>query len=166
MTTYAEVQGEKLIRYPYTIEALREENPSTFYPYDVDWGAMFPLTETAINNGYTLTPVVMQDNPAYVEKTQKIVADEQPVMVDGVWTIRRLVVDKTPEEIQQWVDDLAASVRAERDRILAASDWRVIRAVETGTTLDPGWAAYRQALRDITAQAGFPEDVTWPTEPQ
>lgn len=64
------------------------------------------------------------------------------------------------------IEEEAQKLRAQRDEKLAASDWRVIKAIETSATLDPSWAAYRQALRDITAQARFPEDVTWPTEPQ
>ena len=60
---------------------------------------------------------------------------------------------------------MADSVRSQRDRTLAESDWMVIRASETGIALDAAWAAYRQALRDITSQAGFPNDVNWPVEP-
>ena len=59
----------------------------------------------------------------------------------------------------------AGEVRKERDAILQQSDWRVTKATENGTTLDSAWASYRQALRDITGQTGFPHDVTWPTEP-
>ncbi|MGA0926878.1 MAG: phage tail assembly chaperone [Burkholderiaceae bacterium] len=32
--------------------------------------------------------------------------------------------------------------------------------------MSPAWASYRQALRDITGQAGFPYAVTWPTKPE
>ena len=56
----------------------------------------------------------------------------------------------------------AAEVRAERARRLAASDWTQV----PDAPVDPApWAAYRQALRDVTAQPGFPHAVTWPTEP-
>lgn len=56
----------------------------------------------------------------------------------------------------------AAEVRAQRNKLLAASDWtQVIDAPVDQAT----WATYRQALRDVTAQAGFPEAVFWPTTP-
>lgn len=62
-------------------------------------------------------------------------------------------------------DGMADAVRASRDAKLAATDWRVIRAVETNTPMTAEWETYRQALRDITLQPGFPADVAWPVEP-
>jgi hypothetical protein len=59
----------------------------------------------------------------------------------------------------------AKSVRATRDTKLSESDWRVIKAAETATTLDAAWATYRQALRDVTGQSGFPWTITWPDAP-
>lgn len=56
----------------------------------------------------------------------------------------------------------ATSVRASRDAKLAATDWVVIKAVETNTPAPVDVLATRQALRDITSQAGFPWTVTWP----
>jgi|OM-RGC.v1.028442161 hypothetical protein len=56
----------------------------------------------------------------------------------------------------------AESVRSQRNTLLAETDWMAL----SDNTLTPEWAAYRQALRDITEQAGFPENVTWPTPPQ
>ena len=61
--------------------------------------------------------------------------------------------------------DQAKSVRTTRDTKLAECDWRVIKAAETATTLDAAWATYRQALRDVTAQSGFPWTITWPDAP-
>ena len=64
----------------------------------------------------------------------------------------------------------AKSVRAERDRKLAECDWVTIKAIDAsndnlGIQLPQVWMTYRQALRDITAQAGFPWNVTWPEKP-
>jgi len=56
-------------------------------------------------------------------------------------------------------------VRTTRDTKLAECDWRVIKAAETATTLDAAWATYRQALRDVTSQSGFPWTITWPESP-
>jgi len=63
-------------------------------------------------------------------------------------------------------DEQAKSVRADRDRKLAECDWVTIRAMDTSTAMSAEWSAYRQALRDITAQDGFPWNVTWPTKPE
>ena len=55
----------------------------------------------------------------------------------------------------------AAEAREERDEKLAATDWRA----SSDLTLSTEWATYRQALRDIPSQAGFPNTITWPDEP-
>ena len=56
----------------------------------------------------------------------------------------------------------AKNVRNSRNQKLAETDWVVIKAMETGTVVPADVAAERQALRDITTQAGFPWNVTWP----
>jgi hypothetical protein len=56
----------------------------------------------------------------------------------------------------------AAEARADRNTRLAVSDWTQIADSTADKT---AWAAYRQALRDITAQAGFPWTIDWPAQP-
>ena len=56
---------------------------------------------------------------------------------------------------------LPQAIRAERNSLLAETDYLAL----SDTTLSSDMSAYRQALRDITSQAGFPTDVTWPTKP-
>ena len=69
------------------------------------------------------------------------------------------------EEEQAWADGAndraAVQVRDERDAKLAASDWMA----NSDVTMSADWTTYRQALRDVPAQAGFPTNVTWPVEP-
>ena len=56
----------------------------------------------------------------------------------------------------------AESVRNERNTKLSASDWTQVADAPVDQA---AWATYRQALRDITAQDGFPHNVTWPIKP-
>lgn len=56
----------------------------------------------------------------------------------------------------------AQVVRRARNAQLEETDWIVIKALETGAAVPADVATKRQALRDITAQAGFPWTVTWP----
>jgi hypothetical protein len=56
----------------------------------------------------------------------------------------------------------AASVRTSRTEKLKDSDWTQIADSTADKT---AWATYRQALRDITSQAGFPWTITWPESP-
>ena len=53
--------------------------------------------------------------------------------------------------------------REERNAKLASSDWT--QALDIPEATRSVWATYRQALRDIPAQPGFPDEITWPTLP-
>ena len=61
-------------------------------------------------------------------------------------------------------DRKAAEVRAERNAKLAATDWT--QAADTPQAIKDKYAPYRQALRDVPAQSGFPNTVVWPTQPE
>jgi len=56
----------------------------------------------------------------------------------------------------------AKNVRATRDAKLAECDWTQVADAPVDKAV---WATYRQALRDVTAQEGFPWTVEWPTQP-
>ena len=58
-------------------------------------------------------------------------------------------------------DELAADARTERDNLLAATYW----TASSDVTMSPAMTTYRQALRDLPTQAGFPGDITWPVKP-
>ncbi len=70
--------------------------------------------------------------------------------------------------VKQWVDtrDKAyyeREARARRQTLISASDWTQLPDVLIATK--EAWATYRQALRDITTQPGFPFDIVWPAPP-
>ena len=62
-------------------------------------------------------------------------------------------------------EQVATSVREQRDRLLAETDWVITKSKETGTNIPAAMKTYRQDLRDITLQEGFPHNVIWPQEP-
>lgn len=83
----------------------------------------------------------------------------------------------TPEEEAEWDameaawaasenDRLAKDARDKRNLLLAQTDWRAAKAFETGAPLTGPWADYRQALRDVPQQAGFPTTINWPVPPE
>jgi hypothetical protein len=59
--------------------------------------------------------------------------------------------------------DRESEVRGLRDRLLAESDWTQLPDVPLPTR--DAWSAYRQALRDLPEQPGFPLEVVWPVRP-
>lgn len=83
--------------------------------------------------------------------------------VDGVTHTKA----EQEQAYQAVLDEMAAKgVRQQRDRLLAECDWIVIMHTEKGTNIPAAWEIYRQSLRDITAQAGFPHNVQWPAKPE
>jgi hypothetical protein len=56
----------------------------------------------------------------------------------------------------------AERVRADRNKRLADCDWTQLADSPVDKAV---WATYRQALRDVPAQAGFPWTINWPTQP-
>ena len=57
---------------------------------------------------------------------------------------------------------LAAEAREKRDKLLAATDWVVLRAKELGQPVPLATFEYRGDLRQLPEQVGFPETITWP----
>ena len=74
---------------------------------------------------------------------------------------------KTAEQLEtERLEQASETARDQRDRLLTGSDWVTIRATDTGDPVPTEWLDYRQALRDITEQTGFPEQIEWPQEPE
>jgi len=57
---------------------------------------------------------------------------------------------------------LATAARNKRNALLTESDWTQVADAPVDQT---AWATYRQALRDVPAQTGFPENIDWPAVP-
>ena len=76
-----------------------------------------------------------------------------------------VTVTKAEQEVEytaRKAEEKATAIRTERDNLLASCDWRAV----SDLIMTDEWKAYRQALRDITAQATFPTEVTWPVKPE
>lgn len=151
---YVKVTKGTVDQYPYTVGHLRRDNPQTSFPKRIpdemlaEWGVV---------------PVTVQDRPTIDDRTQKVEQASQPINENGSWVLAWSVTSKTAEEVQQYDDSVAASIRSQRDSLLATSDWT---QVPDAPVDQAAWAVYRQALRDITTQAGFPHEVIWPVKPE
>lgn len=83
--------------------------------------------------------------------------------MDGKWYTKYSVADLDAEGIAAKDAEQAKSVREQRNQKLKDTDWTQV----TDAPVDQAaWAAYRQALRDVPSQQGFPWDVQWPTQPE
>lgn len=130
----------------YTIGQLRRDNPQTSFPRDI------PADVLAEFNVYKVkqTPA-----PEIDSKTHRHTQTVQ--LVDGEWT-------QVWDVVQLHLDQAEANIRAHRDYLLQDSGWIVSRSYERGEPVPADWAKYRQALRDVTLQEGFPYIVIWPTK--
>jgi hypothetical protein len=81
-----------------------------------------------------------------------------PVFTDGETTAaEQMAAYRAMKDAEQ-----AQSVRNSRTQMLKDSDWTQVADAPVDKA---AWATYRQALRDITAQAGFPWTIDWPDQP-
>ncbi len=83
--------------------------------------------------------------------------------MDGKWYTKYSVADLDAEGIAAKDAEQAKSVREQRNQKLKDSDWTQVADAPVDQA---AWATYRQALRDIPSQQGFPWDVQWPTQPE
>ena len=136
--------------------ALIENGEITRYNIDL------PTTvgNTSIPRGATgldafgLYPIV-GDEPSHTDRER--IAGPQYVF-DGTQVNRVFTVEAIPDE------EKAGQVRAERDQKLAETDWT--QGKDIADSVSAKYTTYRQALRDVPAQSGFPWDVQWPTKPE
>lgn len=74
-----------------------------------------------------------------------------------------VIRDLTEAELDAILDEKKQQVRSHRNSLLSSSDWTQLNDAPVDAS---AWAAYRQQLRDITTQEGFPSEVVWPATPQ
>ena len=135
-------------KYPYSVGLLRKENPNTSFPKQVS------AADMASFNVYPVTEVTPT-----VSDTQKLVKVWTPTLVGGDWVLAHEAVDLTSDDIAEATAVLAANMREERNKRLAATDW----TSSSDVTMSAEMRTYRASLRDVPAQENFPT-VTWPTE--
>ena len=153
--TLAFVQDGSIVEYPVTPTWVRKKFPNTSFPKNLEAGDFSDIGVVTVG---------VADTPAFDPKTQKV-EDTLPELVDGVWIQGWSVVDKTAEEIQAEFDGAASAVRSERNERLADCDWTQLVDSPLDAAVKTAWANYREELRLVPQQAGFPWDVQWPSQP-
>jgi hypothetical protein len=105
---------------------------------------------------------VVFEGPQPMAGRYQIVYRDGVEQVDGKWYTKYSVADLDADAIVAKDAEQAKAVRADRNQKLKDSDWSQVADAPVDKAV---WAAYRQALRDVPSQAGFPWEVTWPTTP-
>jgi hypothetical protein len=149
---YVQEKDGVFIRHIHDVEPTQwDENNYCFaHRLEPERAAMLGVSKLQI-----VTPPFF--NPA----TQKRV-EKDALLVDGIWTQVYAVEELDEEERQTSAAEQTRSVRQQRDKKLKDSDWTQVIDAPVDQA---AWAAYRQALRDVTSQTGFPWTIEWPVAP-
>ena len=150
---YAKIENNVAVKWPYTKEDLRKDNPQTSFPSTIP---------DALLSDYGVVDVFIVNQPQ-IDYTKNI-TQKPPVFntEENRWETSWEVTDASEEEIQRRIEQQSDRVRAERNSLLSQCDWTQVDDAPVNKTV---WATYRQALRDVTAQTGFPWTITWPDAP-
>ena len=138
--------------YPVLEENFLYLFPDTSFPKFLTPGDVEPF-------GYGMYEFSQQPEPA---RYQKVVETTPLKASDGIWYQQCQAVDKTDQEKLEEDQQKADEVRTLRNYKLADCDWTQLPDAPVDHT---AWASYRQALRDVTSQPGFPWNVEWPSQP-
>lgn len=149
---FAKIKNGAVDKFPYTVGELRRDNPNTSFPKQISEAVMADFGMVAVSE---------KPAPAFDPMTHFAEWGPVPVNEGGKWFLLPTVRELSAEQIADRDAAMAASIRIERDKLLAETDWMALSDV----TMSAEMAAYRQALRDITAQEGFPHSVNWPVKP-
>jgi hypothetical protein len=89
----------------------------------------------------------------------------EPVLKDEVLYETWKVVPRPDEELNKLAEVKSTELRSKRNQLLAETDYIVTMSTELGQAVPLLWRQYRQALRNVPEQPGFPFEVVWPDKP-
>ena len=121
----------------------------------------------------TNAPLSYQDDEGKIisfNESEHIVSDFDGIHYHLKWDAskKEIVKDDTAKAAWELAEEWK-QIRAERTRLLAETDWVVIKARENGGQVPAAWKTYRVALRDIPSEQSSKtkySEITWPTRPE
>ena len=172
---FVKITNGQVDQYPYTAGDLRRDNPNVSFPKNIPNGVfarygVYPVGYQAAPDYDPLTHRIEHSNLPEREVTGYYTEDDAPLpeMVGepihaGRWVLTKTVVALTEDQIAAATAAKAKEMRKKRNNLLAETDYLAL----TDVTLDGITAGYRQALRDITEHANWPnlEEGDWPVKP-
>jgi len=148
---YAQIIDGSVKEFPYSIKKLQMDNPNTSFPHPLGGDTL------ASFNVYEVADVAAPE----IKDTQIAYHTGNAVQVDGKWQREWATRDKTSDEIAEENNRLASEMREQRNKLLAETDFYALSDV----TMSNEIKTYRQALRDLPAQSGWPS-VDFPEKPE
>jgi hypothetical protein len=135
-------------------------------PVPIDCQKAFPNTsfpssgpddQFLSDHGYAKVSAFVEHDRA----TQKLVSCQPYYKAPWVYVVT--VAEKSADDLSAEMEIKAELLRSDRNSRLTETDWTQGKDIPDATST--AWASYRQALRDIPSQSGFPHNVVWPVKP-
>ena len=123
-------------------------------------GASWDQTTVEILDQLGADPVL--EGPQLSPTRYQTVYRDGVEQIDGQWFTKYSLAKMDVEAMAAHDAQQAKGVRDDRNKRLADCDWTQLADAPVD---DLVWAAYRQGLRDVPLQAGFPWDISWPEAP-
>jgi hypothetical protein len=152
---YVKLNNGAVQKFPYSIQDLRQENSNVSFP---------AVLSNEMLAGFGVFPVAEDARPV-TDRFSYTVKRSLPELVNGKWIVLWDVLSKSSDALAEQDERQAENVRDSRDGKLSATDWTQITDAPLTTEQRAAWSSYRQSLRDLTAQPGFPWEITWPAKP-
>tara|TARA_R110000822_G_scaffold108293_1_gene237765 strand:- start:63 stop:521 length:459 start_codon:yes stop_codon:yes gene_type:complete len=151
---FVKVTNGKIDTYPYSVGKLRRDNPRVSFPRKIS---------DEMLASYGVYDVKWLPSPDHNTETHFVEYSPAPVLQDGAWVYAPTVRELSEEQLAERSVSRAGEGRANRNTLLAETDYFAL----TDVTMDAPMTTYRQALRDITAHENWPNlaNNDWPTKP-
>jgi hypothetical protein len=149
---YVLAPNQKAEIFPYSIIDLRRDNANTSFPSNI-------TDEFLVD--WNVYPVVEHSPPKYNPANQNL-NQLNPTLIHGQWMQTWEITAASEREIAERLEHKKVEVRQQRNGFLSDCDWTQLPDAPVDHA---AWATYRQELRDVSSQTGFPWNVVWPVKP-
>lgn len=96
---FAKIKDNQIIQFPYGYDDLQADNPFTLFNGVIDLKEIFDQSELALFHGYELVEVEIDDVPSIFKEIQKASLSNLPVLENGRWVLKWIVVNVQPDEL-------------------------------------------------------------------
>lgn len=149
---YAKINSQnEVLEFPVSLKNLVEEGVISSEEATKEELVASGVTEVGAIN-------IQPPHNEYIQKLQAVLQS------DGTWKEQWVQQETSDEYRANQTRKRATQVLKDRAVYLGYTDWTQMPDVVLGNK--EAWAEYRQALRDVTAQEGFPWQVVWPSRPE
>lgn len=156
MTMFIKLESGRPVGFAVTEDNLRQLFPDHTFPRIFTPKDVAPL-------GFGMYEWTQVPEPGFPMRPLEITPT---LREDGIYYQTWTVVEMSDEEKAAATEAQSTKVKNERNLLLYRCDWTQLADSPLTDAERAAWASYRQTLRDLPQQAGFPWSVEWPVQPE